>query len=97
MLCNRIQPKIYKLLRRNQNWFRSTRSTTSQILAVSRIIEGVKEHNPEPCIICDDFSKAFNSIDKISISEILKAYGIPMKIIKANTTLYTNTKSLRIY
>ena len=40
MLLNRIRPEVDKILRKNQNDFRTNRSTTGQILTVRRIIEG---------------------------------------------------------
>ena len=39
---NHIEPKIKKILRKNQNNFRRNRSTTSQILTIRRILEGVR-------------------------------------------------------
>ena len=42
MILNRTQPEIDKRLRPNQNGFRPGRSTAAQILALRRIIEGVK-------------------------------------------------------
>ena len=39
---NRIEPKIDNILRKNQNGFRINRSTTSQILTIPRILEGVR-------------------------------------------------------
>ena len=38
---NRIEPKFDNILRRNQNGIRRDRSTTSQILTIRRILEGV--------------------------------------------------------
>ena len=45
LLRDRIVPKIDKILRRNQNGFRRNRSTTSQILTIHRILEGVRAKN----------------------------------------------------
>ena len=42
MILNRIQPVLDPHLRPNQNGFRPGRSTSSQILALRRLIEGVK-------------------------------------------------------
>ena len=42
VLQNRIEPKIDNILRKNQNGFRRNRSTTSQILTIRRILEGVR-------------------------------------------------------
>ena len=41
LLRNRIEPKIDNILRKNQNGFRRNISTTSQILTIRRILEGV--------------------------------------------------------
>ena len=45
MLLNRIRPEVDKKLRKNQNGFRTNRSTTGQILTVRRIIGGANEKN----------------------------------------------------
>ena len=45
LLRNRIEPKIEKILRKNQNGFRRNTPTTSQILTIRRILEGV---GPKP-------------------------------------------------
>ena len=45
LLCNRVEPKIKNILRRNQNGFQRKRSTTSQILTIRRILEGVCAKN----------------------------------------------------
>ena len=46
LLLNRIEPKIDNILRKNQNGFRRNRSTTSQILTIRRILEGVWAKKP---------------------------------------------------
>ena len=55
-LRNRIKPKIEKILRKNQNGFRRNRSTTSEILTIHRILEGVRAKNLEATILLVDFS-----------------------------------------
>ena len=45
LLRNRVEPKIDNILRKNQNGFRRNRSTTSQILTIRRIPEGVRAKN----------------------------------------------------
>ena len=47
---NRIEPKIEKILWNNQNGFRRNRSTTSQILTIRRILEGVRAKKLEATI-----------------------------------------------
>ena len=93
MLLNRLRPNIDPILRRNQNGFRQKRSTSGQILTVRRIIEGIKEKHLPALILFIDFSKAFDSIHRVKMKEILLAYGIPKETVNAIMTLYMNTKS----
>ena len=74
---NRIEPKIEKILRKKQNDFRRNRSSTSKILTMRRILEGVRAKNLEATMIFVDFAKAFDSIHKGKMEQILLAYGIP--------------------
>ena len=93
LLLNRLLPKIEPLLRKNQNGFRAGRSTLSQILTLRRIIEEISNCNREAAFVFVDFSKAFDSIDRTKMFEILALYGIPAPFIEAIKVLYTNTSS----
>ena len=77
MLLNRIIPEIDPILRKNQNGFRTNRSTTGQILTIIRILEGVKSKNLPLTLLFIDFSKAFDTINRKKMKEILLKYGIP--------------------
>ena len=92
LLRNRIQPKIDNILRKNQNGFRRNRSTTSQILTIRRILEGVRAKNLHSTLLFVDFTKAFDSIHRGKMEQILLAYGIPKETVAAITILYRNTK-----
>ena len=78
-------------MRRNQNGFRKGRSTVGQILTVRRIIEGVRAKNLQAVLLFVDFSKAFDSIHRGKMKEILLAYGIPDEVVAAIMMLYQNT------
>ena len=91
-LRNRIKPKIDNILRKNQNGFWRNRSTTSQILTIRRILEGVRAKNLQATLIFVDFTKAFDSIHRGKMEQILLAYGIPKETVAAITILYRNTK-----
>ena len=93
MILNRILPKIDSHLRPNQNGFRPGRSTTTHILALRRLIEGVKSRNKKAIILYVDFRKAFDSIYREKMFNILKAYDIPLKLLEAIKTTYKNTKA----
>ena len=88
LLRNRIEPKIDNILRKNQNGFRRNRSTTSQILTIRRIFEGVRAKNLQATLIFVDFTKAFDSIHRGKMEKILLAYGIPKETVAAITILY---------
>ena len=55
MIPNRIQPATDEHLRPNQNGFRPNRSTSSHILVLRRIIEGVKQNKLPAVITFVDF------------------------------------------
>ena len=92
LLRNRREPKIDNILRKNQNGSRRNRSTTSQILTIRRILEGLRAKNLQATLIFVDFTKAFDSIHRGKMEQILLAYGIPKETIAAITILYRNTK-----
>ena len=96
MLLNRIRPFVDPLLRWNQNGFRQQRSTISQILALRRIIEGMKSKNLPLAVVFIDYSKAFDSIHRERMFEILQAYGIPGTIIEAIKAIYDDSSALVI-
>ena len=92
LLRNRIEPKIDNILRKNQNGFRRNRSTTSQILTIRRIFEGVRAKHLQATLLFVNFTKAFDSIHRGEMKQILQAYGLPKETVAAITILYSNTK-----
>ena len=91
LLCNHIEPKIDRVLRKNQNSFRRNRFTTSQILTICRILEGVCSKDLQATILFVDFTKAFDSIHRKKMEQILLAYGLPKETVTAIMMLYRNT------
>ena len=85
LLRNCIEPKIDNILRKNQ-------STTSQILTIYRILEGIQAKNLQATILFVDFTKAFDSIHRGKTEQILLAYSIPKETVAAIMILYINTK-----
>ena len=93
MLLNRIRPILDPLLRNNQNGFRQERTTVGQILAINRILEGVKSKNVPVVFTFIDFKKAFDSVHRGKMIKILKSYGIPDKIVNVIEANYASTRA----
>ena len=93
MILLRIRPEIEKVLRKNQNGFRPGRSTTTQVLSLRRLIEGITEKQLTAILLFVDFSKAFDSIHRGTMLSILRAYGIPEVLIRSIGALYEDTTS----
>ena len=65
---------------------------TSQVLTIHQILEGVCAKNLEAKILFADFSKAFDSIHRGKMEQILLAYSLPKETIAPIMILYRNTK-----
>ena len=79
MIISCIRPHIDPLLWTNQNGFHQGRSTVSQILTLHHVTEEVNEHNLSAILT----QKAFDSINRDKMFDVLLAYGIPSQIIEA--------------
>ena len=84
--------KIDNILRKNQNGFQRNRSITSQTLTIHQVLEGVRAKKLWAPILFVDFTKAFDSIHRGKMEQILLAYGIPKETVTAIMILYRNTK-----
>ena len=92
LIRNRIEPKIDNIRRKNQNGFQRNRSTTSQILTIRKILEGVRAKNLQATILFVDFTKVFDSIHRGKMGQILLAYGLPQETVAAIMILCRNIK-----
>ena len=93
ILFDRIRPHLDPLLRDNQNGIRAGRLTLSQILTLRRLSEGIKAKQLPAVLTFVDFRKAFDSIYQGKLMEILKAYGIPTKIVDSISLQYQDTEA----
>ena len=73
------------------------RASNNQILVyiyltMRRILEGVRAKNLEATISFVNFSKAFDSIHRGKMEQILLAYGLPIETVAAIIIQYRNTE-----
>ena len=94
MLLNRTRPKLDRVLRKNQNGSRINLSTSGQKLTIGCILEGIKSKNLLTALLLIDFSKAFDSIHRGKMKEILSVYGITKETVDAIMILYHDTSSM---
>ena len=63
-----------------------------KIFTIRRILEGVRSKNQQATIVFVDFTKAFDSIHRGKMEQILLAYGLPKDTVAATMIPYRNTK-----
>ncbi|CAH0551189.1 unnamed protein product [Brassicogethes aeneus] len=90
IIIDRMREPIRELreLRENQAGFRSNRSCIDHICTLRLILEEVAEKNEEIHINFIDFEKAFDSVKRERMWDILRLYGVPEKFIKILKMLY---------
>ena len=94
MLLNRIRPHLDYKLWQNQCGFREKRSTIRElILALGKIIEGIRRQNSLSSGNFHRFQKAFDTIHRGKMIKILKVYGTPNIIVHAIEDTYQCTKA----
>jgi hypothetical protein len=91
MIMNRLRPALDPLLRIFQNGFRKKRTTVGQIVALRRLLEGAQGNNLSCVLTFIDFRKAFDTIHRGKLIEILRAYGVPNKMVEAIEATYSET------
>ena len=77
LLRNRIEPKIEKLPKKNQMAFGEIDARRHKFWRCFEFLKVFKQKNLDATIVFVDFSKAFDSIHRWKIEQILLTYGLP--------------------
>ncbi|RUS79972.1 hypothetical protein EGW08_012273 [Elysia chlorotica] len=90
IIIQMISEAVDQQLRNEQAGFRKGRGGCDQIFTLRNIIEQCTEWQRQLYINFVDFEKAFDSIHRDSLWRILRAYGIPEKIVLIIKSFYSN-------
>ena len=78
---NRRKEALDKVLREEQCGFRKSRCCTDQLFALRQIIEKALLYQVDLSLCFIDFRAAFDSVERDRMYEILRHYGLPVKIL----------------
>ena len=94
ILLNRLRGPLESILHKHQHGFRSGCGTAEPVLALRRAIEELSQHrNRGLVVVFVDFLKAFDSVSRDALFQLLPLYGIPAELIAAIRCLYDGSTS----
>ena len=93
LLLTRIRTHLLKHQRPEQSGFTPGKSTTDRILALRVLVERRREFRQGMLAAYVDLKKAFDSVHRETLWDLLRLRGIPARIIGLLTGLYSGTVS----
>ena len=97
VMLKRMKSAVDTKLRDNQARFRQTRSCANQIATLRIILEQASEFNFSIYTDFIDFQKAFDSLDREVLWQLIRHYGIPDKFISIIKNTYSGMQSKIIH
>jgi hypothetical protein len=82
ILLARLTPYVSEVIGDHQCGFHCNRSTTDQIFYIQQILEKKWEYNGTVHQLFIDFKKAYGSVKREVIYNILLEFGIPKKLVR---------------
>jgi hypothetical protein len=79
---SRLTPYSGEIIGDHQCAFRRNRSTTDHIFSIRQILEKKWEYNEAVPQLFIDFTKAYDSVRREVLNNILIEFGIPMKLVR---------------
>ena len=93
ILLSRLTPYVEQIIGDHQYGFRHNRSTTDHISGIHQILEKKLEYNKAMHQLFRHFKKAYDSVRREVLYNILIEFGIPMKLEKLFKICLTETYS----
>jgi hypothetical protein len=87
ILLSRLGPYIDEIIGDHQCGFRRNRSTTYQIFCIRQILEKKWKYNETVRQLFIDFKKAYDSVRREVLYNILIEFGVSMKVVRKKTYL----------
>ncbi|VDP35174.1 unnamed protein product [Schistosoma mattheei] len=87
-MLNRMKDSVAAQLRDQQSGFRKDRLRTDQIATLRIIVKQPVEWNSSLYINFIDYGKAFNSVDRIILWNLLRHYRVREKIVNITWNTY---------
>jgi hypothetical protein len=84
---------VEEILGDYQCGFQKGRSATDQIFCLRMILERTCEYKVDIHQLYIDYKQAYDSINRAELVEIMKEFGIPMKMLRLVKMTLANTKS----
>jgi purine nucleoside phosphorylase len=81
-LFSRLTPCAEEIIGHHQCGFRQNRSATDLIFCIHQILEKTWEYNEAVHQLFIDFKKAYNSVTREVLYNILTEFGIPKKLVR---------------
>jgi len=82
ILLSRLTPYVEEVIGDHQCGFRRNRSTTDHIFCIRQILEKKLKYNEVVHQLFIDFKKAYDSVRRVDLYNILIEFGIPMKLVR---------------
>jgi hypothetical protein len=82
ILLSKLSPYVDKIIGYHQCGFRRNRSTTDQIFCIRQTLEKKCEYNETAHQLFIDFKKAYDSVRREIVYNILIEFGVPMKLVR---------------
>jgi len=81
-VSSKLKEKSEEIIGDYQGGFRPGKSTTDQIFVLRQIFQKIWEFDKEIYILFIDFRKAYDSIHRNSLINIMREFNFPQKLIK---------------
>jgi sorting nexin-29 len=92
-----MEPYVEEILGDYQCGFRKGRSTTDKILCLRMVLERACEYKVDIHQLYIDYKQAYDTINTTELVEIMKEFGITMKLVRlVKITLENTNRKVKI-